>query len=860
MDKDVGKNFEELLAVFGATGPTPATSASASVSSGLQAPAPAPAPPAPPPVAQVAAPAAAGAPSSGKNYDELFALLGGRGAPPAPAPAAAPVATAPVAPRKAAPALVPVPAVVPPTVAAAAPAPASASSGAQMDIAAELAAAISAASVRPAVKPAVAAPAVPAAKVAPVVKPSASAATPGQQARPVQRTPQQITHEQVIVGHFCRHAIKTLGRVMNDMPGRAEMEERLKVHIKSYWAQWVRGTIVKQRLLDSVAAFVRASCPQAAAIDVVNDFRRWYQKQLEIQNAKLRANPHLLSEAQKKQRMRLHQQEQLKHAQQAALAVANRSGAVGTSMAGGAAGKSVASKSVPPRVAQGRDGAAAGKGVANKSVAGKTIGRVGAANVAAKMKIQPARPKGPPPKAKGAVFGQGSSSTGGSVPEKRPFDAAEAAAAAKKQKVGPVKAGAKAPAGKKKVAPVSVVTSAAMSSTSGKGLKPPVPRPGAAKGQLQKTGSSAGVATGGAAVGAAGRGPGTGTSVGSGSSAAEKKPRKRVDDELDIVKDIVDIEGEEDMLGKDGVGMDNGFAEDSDFGTGMVLVGANLKNKLESITTRFGLEGGVSADAMEIISLAVKERLSCVIESMKEIAAARTESSRCEWEIGSTGVDMFEKMKQMRDAEERALTVASEMRVRRRKREREKEAAKAAAESGADEKRAKDAAAAAEADRKEKAALEKKRQADSSQRNALSGLVAGFSKRRKKAASKGGGGLMPLAALGKGSASGLGSSATAGGAGGSSEPAGIAGGVPGSAGQNAGVSGPARGQGAPGAGGDSRAGATKDANGGSQSLQVDGRPCAPLTLRDCLFFMENERCSRKSTLLYKWYSRLNTTS
>lgn len=92
-----------------------------------------------------------------------------------------------------------------------------------------------------------------------------------------------ITQEQVIVGHFCRHSLKLLARVMKNNPRSTQAEERLKAHIKRVWAQWVREEISRPQLLESVATFVRATGPETASLDVVRDFKVWYEREFEMQ-------------------------------------------------------------------------------------------------------------------------------------------------------------------------------------------------------------------------------------------------------------------------------------------------------------------------------------------------------------------------------------------------------------------------------------------------------------------------------------------------------------------------------------------------------------------------------------------------
>lgn len=52
--------------------------------------------------------------------------------------------------------------------------------------------------------------------------------------------------------------------------------------IKTAWEKWVRGTITRQHLLDMVASFVKTSCLEAWHLDVIGDFKVWYERLFEL--------------------------------------------------------------------------------------------------------------------------------------------------------------------------------------------------------------------------------------------------------------------------------------------------------------------------------------------------------------------------------------------------------------------------------------------------------------------------------------------------------------------------------------------------------------------------------------------------
>lgn len=781
----------------------------------------------------------------------------------------------------------------------------------------------------------------------------------GQSSRPV-------TQEQIIVGHFCRHAIKTLARVMMGDSLAAPLEARLKEHIKSVWAQWVRGMITRPQLLDSVAAFVRGSSPQASRIDVIRDFKAWYEREYELQKKRTNAAPAARRQQEQLQR-KTNQMNALnaarntpsslhtavsgnaiagarmvqppKHASVVRQGVKQELGMM-QSLGHATGGKKIANKSVPstmPMVAKvelqtsvaGR--ASAGKSVPSKvgsqnitrppmapkapktQVMGKmaAIGRgVGAGRGIAvgkspSMNKEPVERGMPLPKvstaSKGAVggkslaggkgllsnkmpaaakpktsrkdfpkvpskvspksMGKSSQNVGLAKPKsnammppgaplvsitgqanvggnnKRPFDGnvgAMPGQAAKKPKANPKGVKNVMYRGEK------VVTSIG-ASTAAKAVKPPPARPESMKNRAMKKPPLAGVPGVGPGVGSKGVGAG----VGDGNAVAIKKVRRTDDglNEISVVHNIVDIEDEEDKLGRDIGTTEVEMEEVLDYGGDMLLTGGRLRTKMQSVTKRFGLSENVSKEAMEMMSLAVRERIAGMLEALKEIAAVRVEANKQEWNTASTGINVYEEMKRRRQSEERSLQIAANMRAKRRKEQQEQEAKKQAGEATNSEKKTKDSGATAEAERKEKLALEKKRKESSSQRDALSGLLRNIDKRRKKPTLAKG--LAPLEPLGKKGvalppiprrvgATSFGSGANSGSKKGL-EPLSKLKGLPpiGKAGRN--------GNGGRGLG---------SMGNGVMAEQVK------LTLRDCLFLMKCDGNTRKSSLLYKWYARI----
>lgn len=519
---------------------------------------------------------------------------------------------------------------------------------------------------------------------------------------------------------------------------------------------------------------------------------------------------------------------------------------------GGIAGKSVtghkgliANKLPTPPKPKGRKPSAK----APPKVAAKPNNKMSPKNVVNSALTSPKQKASPsssnPNLSAGLAIGTSSPTTG-----KRPLDAiTNSPSGSATKKLKPTPKGVKGAVGRKKnhvIVPPSGV---------GRGDKPPP-----AKADMISKGrpplAPGGVAGSLVAVGGITKGPAPAALGTANAGPVTVKRTKGVDDELSVVHNVVDIENEEDMLGRDAEGSRGGVVEVMDYDTDLLLAGPTLRHKMQDCATRHGLDENISKECMEMMSLAVRERLASVLESLKEIAAVRMESNRSLWMTQPVGSNIHEKLEQIMQDEEQSLTVAAETRVKRRKEQKEREAKRLAGEAEKEEKKTKDSNAAMEQEKKEKLALEKKRKEHSSQRDALSGLLAGIDKRRKKPS--GSKGLAPLVPLGK-----------LGGAGGSKSSGSV---LP-----------PIRrlaGSGLPAIGrGDGKGGSKVDPLekmsaqgplvklGGSRMSSMPGflgknieeRASGPkrvLTLKDCLFLMESEHNMRKGTLLYKWYGRM----
>lgn len=541
----------------------------------------------------------------------------------------------------------------------------------------------------------------------------------------------------------------------------------------------------------------------------------------------------------------------------------------GVSPGGGVPGMSA----IPPHVAgvpgtpSGRPSVAgkavpAGKGLlGNKAPAapkgkGARKGSVKSAAAKSVSKGSPGSSKAKTPGSPSVESGAGSSSVGGpAVGDKRGLDVVATSSPAQTGKKP--KGGAKAP----RPPPPKKKTGAASSPVSGfpKNVKPPPARPDHLKNrpgskpapgaliQPSPSGGSAGMSTVSPVAPSAKLPPAAVPSaVGVAAGGGAVKRNKREDEVLNVVNGVVDIEAEEDRLAMPVETNEVVLVDENIYSESMLLAGAKLRAKMQAMAKRFMLDENVGSDVMEMMSLAVEERLRYVLEKLKEAAAVRTEMRKVDWLVEDEGQNIFDKLQQMQEDEERALTVAAEMRVKKRNERKEAEAKKANGESTTTEKK-KESNTNGDAERKEKLALEKKRKETRSQHDALSGLVEERTKRGKRPLSGKLAGLAPI-----GGSSGL-------------PPIGGVGALP-PIGRKPGSQ-------------------SFGSNSGSKNKTLDrieklsklgplkklGRAAAleeqkaaeaaevvkePLKLNDCIFLMENDVAMRKSTLYYKWAARL----
>lgn len=327
-------------------------------------------------------------------------------------------------------------------------------------------------------------------------------------------------------------------------------------------------------------------------------------------------------------------------------------------------------------------------------------------------------------------------------------------------------------------------------------------------------------------------------------SGPARKAARKVDDALDIVGDIVDIEGEEDMLVGSGAGVASGSANEVETDAARFLTTASLRSRIEASLRQRGMSPELSGATLDAISLGARERLVHVIERMRSAAAVRTGNALAVWNTKPVGSSMYHRMQQQRNQEQRALDAEAQVR-----RDKLAKAAAQAAEATADaDLSAKEAAASAEAKRKEEAKREKQRITERSQRAALMRVMGKMTKKRDKTSDK------------TGSKKSAGSkSVGSGNDRGNTGASGIA--KRNGAGESSKNSTQEQKSMAKSGGDHGKGSASKDR--GAVTLPNDGRsapkeaqmPKPVIMLEDVLFVLESERVSKKSPLLSKWRAR-----
>eukprot|EP00186_Timspurckia_oligopyrenoides_P005164 CAMPEP_0182445736 /NCGR_PEP_ID=MMETSP1172-20130603/3759_1 /TAXON_ID=708627 /ORGANISM="Timspurckia oligopyrenoides, Strain CCMP3278" /LENGTH=943 /DNA_ID=CAMNT_0024641555 /DNA_START=241 /DNA_END=3072 /DNA_ORIENTATION=+ len=326
----------------------------------------------------------------------------------------------------------------------------------------------------------------------------------------------------------------------------------------------------------------------------------------------------------------------------------------------------------------------------------------------------------------------------------------------------------------------------------------------------------------------------------------KKDDKKRTaDDEMDIVKSAgIDVDNEEDALVEEDDGDANTIALEGDSGKWLLNAPVLLK-KMNTIARRHGISA-VRETCAEFMSLAVRGRLSNIVEKLTEISRARNEASKLIWGFSSIAYSSLDVKRRLEDARREEVRYLDKLAEARKRRRLELEAGNL--EDGGEG----DAGLGSREDNvkraESKVVTEKKRQEESmKQTNAtLSNILKGNLRRRRdrpKGAPVPAVGALPNPISPAGATRGIQSVIANGSLPSNAEASNVlTGGKPPLPGTR------------PVAASVSVVKSSAETKEPEQSA-VPAIPKYPLTLRDCIFFMEHERPMKKSALLFRSYAR-----
>lgn len=385
-------------------------------------------------------------------------------------------------------------------------------------------------------------------------------------------------------------------------------------------------------------------------------------------------------------------------------------------------------------------------------------------------------------------------------------------------------------------------------------------------------------------------------------TGAPVKRKMGVEDELTALNGVVDVEREENMMVRGSSGADDVVVidgEESYSDKNMLLAGAILRQKMQKVARRLLPDENIGVNVMELISLAVEERLRYVIDGLREAAATRIDAEKANWVMSEDGISVYDQLNRIRKEEEQNLFDAIEKRLKKQNEKKEANSRRPNDDGTAADKNGDNAAGGIagtngagggsaagsgaggggsgvgasagagsgagsgaagisgvgsasggviDAEKaKEKIALDKKKRENSSQRDALSGLLEGRNRKRGQSS------LKPLVQRKPGGPKGLWALSA----------------LPPLSKKNSSSGGAKSGENSLKAS-DTKGGlrplGKEFAKEGYSSMKGSGGaddddvilvmpPKEKLVLGDCINFFENEVQSRKSVFLYEWMTR-----
>lgn len=336
-------------------------------------------------------------------------------------------------------------------------------------------------------------------------------------------------------------------------------------------------------------------------------------------------------------------------------------------------------------------------------------------------------------------------------------------------------------------------------------------------------------------------------------SKSHARDARGVADDLALLGNVVNLDHEESFLAHDEKTVVDEDIEAVGYNDDFLLTTKALSIRMKAAARRNQLKEIVSRDAIEIISLAVCERLKSIFEFLNGASSVRVDADKDLWTTAVPDETVREKLERLFEEEERSLDVKAKLRLKKRKELAVIKAMGVSKTVSGEENDKTPALVASTAGRKARIAREKSLDASNNHKKALSGVLAGIQKMRRKAVVE-----KPL-----GSSKALLPLIT-----GSGKLQNITSILPPLQTRN-------------GSGGIiqrrtdelDRAGRKHEGLlklGGPETTDRSHLPKGTvatkrknrkygLTLKDCLFLMESEQTTRRSSTLYKWYGRLGAS-
>lgn len=216
-------------------------------------------------------------------------------------------------------------------------------------------------------------------------------------------------------------------------------------------------------------------------------------------------------------------------------------------------------------------------------------------------------------------------------------------------------------------------------------------------------------------------------------SNSHAKAARGVADDLALLGNVVDLDYEESFLAHDEKTAGDGDMEAVGYNDGLLLTANALGKRIKAAARRNHLKESVSRDAMEIISLAVCERLKSILESLKVASSVRVDADKDLWTTAVPDETVREKLGRLFEEEERSLDEKAKLRLKKKKELADIEAMRVSKMVIGEENDKTPRLVASKAGRKARIAREKSLETSNNHKKALSGVLAGIQKMRRKA-------------------------------------------------------------------------------------------------------------------------------